>query len=452
MIADRPHRAAACAAAVASREISAVEAVEAALAAIDRLDPAIEAFTAVDSEHALADAKAVDRRIARGDETCALAGVPVAVKELVAVAGLPASYGTDALPSRVSGVDAAAVARLRRAGAVILGLTRTSELAWRSDTPPTRNPRYPALIPGGSSGGSAAAVAAGLVDLTLGTDTAGSIRWPATMCGIVGLKPTYGAVSLRGVLPCSSSLDSVGPLAGSIADVRLALAVLVGHDPDDPVSAGAPLVGPLASRLAAAPERARGARLGVLETSLTTFSDAHAEARLDETLGLLARKGLAPVHVSLPELRYCAPAITAISLADGHRFATALRERPEALRAETRREILLGLALPAALVARAHEARRVLSGLVRALFRDEGLDALVLPARSAPVRSRAELDASPDVDLGTEAYYLASLTGQPAVTVPTGRAGDAVPHAVQLVGRPFADDELLCLAEVVEQL
>jgi Asp-tRNA(Asn)/Glu-tRNA(Gln) amidotransferase A subunit family amidase len=156
--------------------------------------------------------------------------------------------------------------------------------------------------------------------------------------------------------------------------------------------------------------------------------------------------------VRLPELRFCTPAVIAISLADGHRFATALRERPDALLAETRRELRLALALPAALVARAHEARRVVARLVRALFRDERLDALVLPARSAPVRSRAEREASPGLDLGAETHYLASVTGQPAVAVPIARAGDEVPHAIQLVGRPFADDELLGLAEVVERL
>jgi aspartyl-tRNA(Asn)/glutamyl-tRNA(Gln) amidotransferase subunit A len=452
MSSDRPHGAAACAAAVASREISAVEVVEAALAAIDRLDPAIAAFTAFDTDRALADARAVDRRSARGDVNGALAGVPVGVKELIAVAGLPASYGTSALPSRLSGTDATAVRRMRRAGAIVLGVTRTSELAWRGDTPPTTNPRYPELIPGGSSGGSAAAVAAGMVDASLGTDTAGSIRWPAAMCGIVGLKPTYGAVSLRGVLPCSYALDSVGPIAGSVADARLVLATLVGRDRGDPASATAPALGPLAARLAAVPERPRGARLGVLDPSPAAFSDADAGARFEETLRLLAGVGFTIVRVRLPELRYCTPAIVSISLADGHRFATALRDRPEALRAETRRELRLALALPAALVARAHEARRMLAGLVRALFREERLDALVLPARSAPARSRVERETSPDLDLGTEAHYLASLTGQPAVTVPVERAGDTVPHAIQLVGRPFADDELLGLADVVERL
>jgi aspartyl-tRNA(Asn)/glutamyl-tRNA(Gln) amidotransferase subunit A len=451
MTPDRPYGVVACATAVASRAISAVEVAEEALEAIDRLDPTLAAFTAVDGERVLADARAVDARVAAGDAP-RLAGVPVAVKELIAVAGLPASYGTAAVPPRVSAADAAAVVRLREAGALVLGVTRTSELAWRSDTPPTANPRHPDLIPGGSSGGSAAAVAGRLADLALGTDTGGSIRWPATMCGLAGIKPTYGAVSLRGVLPCSYPLDVVGPLAGSVADVRQSLAALVEHDPRDPASAAASLLAPLAERLTESGGAVRPWRLGVVEDPLTAFSDAAAEARFGEVLAALPGIGARLVPVRLPELRYVSPAIAAISLADAHRFAAALRDRPDAFGEKVRRELRLGLALPAALVARAHAARRMIVGLVRTLFRDERLDALVLPTRTARAVSRADREAQPDVDLGTAAFYLASLTGQPAVVVPVGRVGDGAPHAVQLVGRPFGDDLLLDVAAAVEEL
>jgi Asp-tRNA(Asn)/Glu-tRNA(Gln) amidotransferase A subunit family amidase len=199
--------------AVAGRDVSAREAVEGALAAIEAMDGELQAFTGSDPSLALAAADDVDRRIASGEDL-PLAGVPFGVKELIAVAGLPQGYGSASMPRRVATHDATCVRNLRAAGAIPVGVTRTSELAWRDDTPPTRNPLDEALSCGGSSGGSGAAVAAGLVPFALGTDTGGSIRVPSALCGCCGHKPTFGAVAMDGVLPVSQSLDHVGPLAG----------------------------------------------------------------------------------------------------------------------------------------------------------------------------------------------------------------------------------------------
>jgi aspartyl-tRNA(Asn)/glutamyl-tRNA(Gln) amidotransferase subunit A len=446
--------------AVNRRELSAEEIARASLAAIDRIDRDVRAFTALDPERTIAKARAFDRRIAAGAPGGALAGVPLAVKDLCDVEGMPSSYGTPAIPARRAERDATCVSLLRAAGALVVGKTRTSELAWRGDTPPTLNPRYPDLVPGGSSGGSGAAVAASLVPLALGTDTGGSVRWPAAMCGVVGMKPTYGAVSLGGVLPCSWALDHVGPLAASCEDASAALAALVRHDPRDPASAPAPVLDSLRTRLALPPAAAlRGLRLAVVDEPLFAIADDGAAAAFEATIRLIEAAGVSILRTRLPDARFVPPAITALSLAEGVVFSRALRERPAELSEEVRAQLQLAHALPASLVVRAQQVRRLLSRRVSELFREARLDALLVPATTGPPVARSSVDAEiplPDGTTGSalgwsvRTFYLANLTGQPALVLPA--SGSGRPLSIQLLGRPFADDRLLALGGALERV
>jgi aspartyl-tRNA(Asn)/glutamyl-tRNA(Gln) amidotransferase subunit A len=422
---------AACAAAVRGRAVSALEVTRACLEAIETGDRAVQAFTAVDAERAEADARAVDEAIARGHDPGPLGGVPVAVKDLFDVAGLPTSYGSPAFEPYLPRTDSAAVRRLRAAGAIVVGKTRTSEFAWLGDTPPTENPLAPGLVPGGSSGGSGAAVAAGLVPCALGTDTGGSIRFPAAMCGVVGLKPTYGAVSLEGVLPCSWSLDHAGPLARSVEDARLVTAALV----DDPA-----LARPARLEL-------RGARIGRLLPA--AFADDGARVAFEDAAAQIAEDATV-VDVDLPEARYAHAVVTTVSLVEGKAFMRRVGERMRLAHPEVREQLELAELLPGVLLVRAHQARRRIARAVAELFAEHRLDALVLPAliTAPPRRGDEERRELPDgsrgraLDWSGRAFSLANVTGQPAVVVPSAGAGSGV----QLVGRPHGEGRLLDLA------
>ena len=368
-----------------------------------------------------------------------LAGVTVVVKEVIDVACLPTSYGIGP-PVRTPDADAACVARLRAAGALVLGSTRTSPLAWRDDTPPAVNPLGPSLSTGGSSGGSAVAVAAGLAAGALGTDTGGSMRWPAAQCGIVGMRPTLGAIPLDGVLPCAPTLDAVGVMARDTGDVRALLAALV----DDPE---------LADRLRSprAPPLLAGCRFGVPRHPALTLLDAFAARAHGDLERRLADAGAGVVDVDLPLLRHVNPAVWAISLAE----STALQEvLPAAALAQvddgTRHELALGRVLPRSVVDRARRLRVLLRDAVRDAFAAHRLDALLVPASPLGAIHRDGRPAPlPDGHGGLSgASYIASLTGQPAVVLPLLRGPE--PLGVQLVGRPWADDALLDVAAALE--
>ena len=231
--------------AIATREISPVELTGALLERIDRLDPKLNVFIRLDADAAMDAAKAAEAEIAAGRLRGPLHGVPVGIKDIIDVAGLPTTCHSKVLIDNVAAADAVCVSRLRGAGAIVLGKLSTHEFAIGGPSfdlpwPPARNPWNPDHHPGGSSSGSGAGVAAGLFPMALGSDTGGSVRNPASACGIVGLKPTYGLVSRRGVFPLSFTLDHVGPLTRTVADNALMLEVIAGHDPLDPGSAAAP--------------------------------------------------------------------------------------------------------------------------------------------------------------------------------------------------------------------
>jgi aspartyl-tRNA(Asn)/glutamyl-tRNA(Gln) amidotransferase subunit A len=408
-------------------EVSARELVADALSVIESRDQSLAAFVAIAPEQALVAADDVDRRIASG-ETPPLAGVPLGVKELIAVAGLPRGYGTTAMPRTVAPRDAACVQRLRAAGAVPVGMTRTSELAWRDDTPPTLNPLDATLSCGGSSGGSAAAVSAGLVPLALGTDTGGSIRVPAALCGCCGHKPTYGAVPAEGVLPVSPLLDHVGPLARTVDDLRLALAVLTGQTPPART----------ASR-----ERRR-IRVGVP----TPPVEPALQTALDLLHGPLRAAGAALVPIDLLSLDTAYAVVDAISLAEGGRiFAGALATSPGALSALTRSELEAAAVLNVDALAHALRRRERLRAEAEASFVQHALDAILLPALAGPAPRRGAPRSPARLN---EPLALANVTGQPSCVVAIRRGPP--PLAVQLLGRRGDDDGLLAVAALVEEL
>jgi len=456
--ADAAPGAAACAAAVRERRVGARELAQQALDRIRARDPELLAFTYVDEDDFLAQADAVDA----GRVTGPLAGVPVAVKDLIDVRGMPTSYGSAAFDPYRAERDAAVVARLREAGAVIAGKTRTAELAWSTTTPPTRNPRDGALVPGGSSGGSAAAVGAGLVPAALGTDTGGSVRIPAALCGIAGLRPTYGLVGRSGVLPGNWSFDAVGPLAGSAGDLRLLLAAMIGPDPGDRACAADARLAQVRERLErAAPVDLSRARIGLFDDPLAEMLDERGRVALDATIERARRAGAEVVTVRLPGSETIAPAFAAIDLGEGAAIHTErLRERGDAIDPVIRALLEVAHVIPAALVARAKHARRAVCDAVAELFTRERLDALVLPANPLPAVRADALDlavprANGELEPALWSYarvcWLASLTGQPALVLPMPEAGDP-PLGIQLVGRPFHDDALLGLGRALEDI
>jgi aspartyl-tRNA(Asn)/glutamyl-tRNA(Gln) amidotransferase subunit A len=290
---------------VRDRSVSAREVTEAFLARIAAVDGELGAYLLVDGDGARARADELDRALGRGEDIGPLGGVPVAVKDLFVTRGVATTAASKILAGWRPPVDGTAVARLKQAGAVILGKLNLDEFAMGSSTEsssvrPCRNPWDPTRVPGGSSGGSAAAVAAGLAAATLGTDTGGSIRQPAAMCGVVGLKPTYGRVSRSGVIAFASSLDQVGPLARTVEDVARVLEAIAGHDPLDATSIPAPVPGyrdALSGGVA-------GLRIGVPDEYFIEGMDPEVEAAVRAAIEELGRAGAVVKRVSLPHTRY----------------------------------------------------------------------------------------------------------------------------------------------------
>jgi aspartyl-tRNA(Asn)/glutamyl-tRNA(Gln) amidotransferase subunit A len=438
---------------VRSRELSVREIATSTLEAIDQVDRDLKAFTYVDQDQVLARAGELDNRLARDADIGPLAGVPIGVKDLFDVCGLPTSYGSRTFKEYFPTRDATSVSRLISAGGLIVGKTRTAELAWGEVTPPTKNPADPRLIAGGSSGGSAAAVGAHLVHAGLGTDTGGSIRMPAAMCGIVGIKPTYGAVSLSGVLPGCWALDHAGPLTRSVLDARAILKELVAHDPSDPASAPPRALKGLRDRLATqAPGTLVGARLAYLDEPLFEVVDDRARAYYQDGLARLSDSGAVLFALRLPDVRFAPSAALAISLSEGAAVHTErFRARRHEFSDDVRAAMQVAHVIPGTLAARAHQARRHLTRCLAKLFADSKLDALVAPANIAPAIPTDELDVvfrrsngelEPVLWWGySRAFYLANLTGQPALVMPVSASGP--PIGIQFIGMPFQDDRVL---------
>jgi aspartyl-tRNA(Asn)/glutamyl-tRNA(Gln) amidotransferase subunit A len=442
----------AIAAAVRAGEVSAQAVVSAALRRIAARDAQLNCFTALVADQALADAARVDRAVAAGQEPGPLAGVPFAVKNLFDVAGLTTLAGSRIHAERpVALHDAAAVAALRRAGAVLVGALNMDEYAFGFTTEnthygPTRNPHDPARVAGGSSGGSAAALAAGLVPLTLGTDTNGSVRVPASLCGVFGLKPTYGRVSRRGAALFSYSLDHVGALARSVHDLALAYDLLQGADGGDPVCSARP-VEPALPHL--------GGSIAELRIAVADGPFAEdAEPEVLEALERVARLLRVERRLTLPEVARAGAAASLITHAEGAALHLAdLRSRPDEFDPMTRDRFLSGALLPAGWIVQAQRFRRWFRA--RALEAFAEADVLLLPTTPFPAPAIGESRRTiAGREVATRAHVGAftrpwSFIGFPALSVPVQRPG-ALPVGLQLVAAPFNEALLLRLAAALE--
>jgi AtzE family amidohydrolase len=443
----------AIAADVRAGRASAVEITREALARIAERNGAINAFTAVLAERALAQAAAIDAMRAAGTDPGPLAGVPFAVKNLFDIAGLPTVAGSRIDATRPPAPrDAMLIRRLTQAGAVLVGALNMDEYAFGFSTQnshygATRNPHDPERIAGGSSGGSAAAVAASLVPLTLGSDTNGSIRVPAALCGVFGLKPTYGRLSRAGVRLFAASFDHVGPFARSVGDIAAAYDAVQGSDPDDPVCAARP-VEPASLTLE---EGVGRLRIAVADGYFARHGSAEAFAaveRVAAALGVNERVSLAEAE----RARAAAMIITAVEGAELH--LSDLSTRSADFDQNTRALFLSGALVPAAWYARAQRFRRWYCGQVAKLFRE--IDILLAPATPYPAfrigQQFAEVDGTKVLaaaHLGVFTQPL-SFAGLPVLAAPVAGSG-ALPLGVQIVAAPWREDLVLRVAAAAEQ-
>lgn len=424
------------------RRVSPVELAEHALRAIERHDGSLNAFQVVLAERALAAARRAEAEIASGTYRGPLHGVPLAVKDLLAMRGTETAAGTRVLAGTPSDHDAAAVERLEEAGAVIAGKTRLSEGAYSPGSHnahygPTHNPWHLGHDTGGSSSGSGAAVAAGLVPGALGSDTGGSIRIPAAQCGLVGLKPTYGRVSLHGAVTLSWSLDHLGPLTRTVADAAILLDALAGHDPRDPRSRAAP-------PFRYAPEGARGLRIGVPREAGSAAMPASPEALATWRAGLtaLAGAGATLIEVSLPELADAEVINGVILVLEGISFHQQfLRDRRDEYGDFPRRRLMRAYAFGPDAFVRAQQARATVRHRCAMVF--ESVDLLstpTMPAAAPPLGERGKVTFTAPFN----------LLGWPAISVPVGRTEEGLPLGLQLVGRPWDEATVLRAAAALE--
>jgi aspartyl-tRNA(Asn)/glutamyl-tRNA(Gln) amidotransferase subunit A len=453
---------------LARRELSAEELTRALLARIAQVEPRVDAYLTLDAAGALEQAREADRRLAAG-EAGPLTGIPVSLKDVICTRGLRTTCASRLLEHFVPPYDATVVARLRAAGAVLLGKTNMDEFAMGSSTEnsafkPTRNPWDPRCIPGGSSGGAAASVAADMCLAALGSDTGGSIRQPASHCGVVGLKPTYGRVSRYGLVAFASSLDQIGPLAKSVADCARLLAVIAGHDPRDATSAAEPVPDYLGSL---EPDL-KGLRLGVpAELTAAEGLDPAVARAVGEAVATLEALGARKVEVALPHTAYAvatyyiiAPSEASSNLAryDGVRFGRReggrgdLAEMYRATRsrgfgAEVQRRILLGTyALSAgyydAYYGKASQVRTLITRDFQRAF--AACDVIVSPVAPTPAFPLgAKVDDPLTMYLSDIFTLSANLAGIPGLSVPCGFSADGLPIGLQILGRHFDEATVL---------
>jgi aspartyl-tRNA(Asn)/glutamyl-tRNA(Gln) amidotransferase subunit A len=470
------------AARLADGDVTSVEATQASLDRIAALDGTLGSFLHVDADGALRAAAEVDRRRAAGEELPTLAGVPVAVKDLLCTVGQPTTCGSRILEGWVPPYDATVVTRLREGGMPILGKTNLDEFAMGSSTEhsaygPTRNPWDTDRTPGGSGGGSAAAVAARLAPLAIGTDTGGSIRQPGALTGTVGVKPTYGGVSRYGIVAMASSLDQAGPVTRTVLDAALLHEVVGGHDPRDSTSIDAPLP-PVVE--AARRGDIEGLRIGVVRELAGEGFQAGVQARFDEAVRLLTEAGASVTEVSCPSFEHALatyylvmPSEVSSNLARFDAMRYGLRVFPqgvddpsaEQVMAATRdagfgdevkRRIILGTyALSSGYYDAYYGSAQKVRALVARDFHDafEQVDVLVSPtAPTTAFRLGEKLDDPLAMYLQDVATIPANLAGVPGLSLPAGLAEDGLPVGVQLLAPLQADDRLYNAAAALERL
>lgn len=440
-----------------SRELSPVELVDAHLERIDALEETLNAFITVARDEAKAAAREAERAISRGEYRGPLHGIPVGLKDLFATKGLRTTSGTTVWAHHVPSEDAFSVARLKNAGAIIVGKLNMNELAFGATGENAHygdscNPWAPELMSGGSSGGSAAATAAGECAAALGTDTGGSGRIPASLCGLVGLKPNYGRISQRGVTQLCWSLDHVSIFARTVADSALVLNALAGYDPQDPTSADLP-----------APDfttglegGATGLRVGVPREFVWDALDPEVEAAVGAAIDTLAGLGATIVEVSIPSLPTAIELAATLMGAEAFASHGALLEaHAEEIDPRMRPRLAAGGDVTASDYIKAQKARSALTREVLSALRDVHVLAFATTVVVAPRRGETDVQAGgaqlPVLNALGRLNRVGNLTGYPSISLPCGFSGGGLPIGFQLMGRPFEEVTLLQAANAYER-
>ncbi len=435
-----------------ARKLSPVELTNALLARIETLNPRLNAFIRYDAEAAIQAARQAEAEISAGHSRGPLHGIPVGIKDIIDVAGVPTTCHSKILVDNVARSDAVVVQKLRGAGAIIPGKLSTHEFAIGGPSfdlpfPPARNPWNPDHHPGGSSSGSGSGLAGGLFPLALGTDTGGSIRNPASCCGIVGLKPTYGLVSRRGVFPLSFTLDHVGPMARTVADAAMLLEVIAGHDAADPGSAATPAHG--FSRLLG--RGVRGLRIGFVRHFHEKDVPAHPEVAvaLEDVARVLQAEGAHVSTVTLPSLTEFSGINRVILCSEAWSIhAPWLRERPGDYGQLARRRLMPGAFMTAGDYVGVQRRRAQVIAEVEDRLRDYDI---LMCASSMDPASRLDDPAETARTYARQARSPFNVTGHPALAMMSGLAGNGLPLSVQFVGRYFDDATVLRVAAAYER-
>ncbi len=438
--------------AIAHRQLSPVELMQALLKRIDRLDPKLNAFIRLDGDAALAAAHVAEAEIMAGRRRGPLHGVPVGIKDIIDVAGLPTTCHSKVLEGNMATADAVCVGKLRAAGAIVMGKLATHEFAIGGPSfdlpwPPARNPWNPDHHPGGSSSGSGSGVSAGLFPMALGSDTGGSVRNPASCCGIVGLKPTYGLVSRRGVFPLSFTLDHIGPMTRTVEDNALMLEAIAGHDPLDPGSAAA-RAGHYRGKL----ERGtRDLRVGFVRHfhETDTPADPEVTAALQHVARALQMLGAEVHDVTLPSLGEFGAVNRVILQSEAWSVhAQWLRERPGSYGQLGRRRLMAGAFYGAGDFVHAQRRRKEMIAEVEAVLRDYDV---LLCASSMDPACRIDDPAEVERTYPRQARTPFNTTGHPALAMMSGLSSKGLPLSVQFVGRYFDEATLFQVARAWEQ-
>ena len=461
--------------AISERKTTAAALAEAHYRKIEGEDPQIGAYLTLSKDRALTKAAEIDARAAKGEKLPPLGGIPVAVKDVIVTLGVRTTAGSKILGDYVPPYDSTAVARLEAAGALVLGKTNCDEFAMGSSNEnsawrPVHNPCDRTRVPGGSSGGSAAALAADLALVALGSDTGGSIRQPASFCGVVGLMPTYGRVSRYGLIAFASSLDRIGPFGKTVKDAALVLGTIAGRDPMDATSADLPVP----DYVAELKKPVRGLRLGVAKEYFGEGLDPEVRAAVEAAIQNLAEQGCEVVPVSLPHTKYAIPTYYIVATAeasanlarfDGVRYGYRAggapnlsemyrRSRDQGFGPEVKRRIMLGTyALSAgyyeAYYLKAQKVRTLLAGDFEAAFKK--VDAIVTPTSPTAAFKLGEKANDPLAMYLADIYTVtANLVGIPGISVPCGTTKEGLPIGLQILGKHFDEATILRLAHSYE--
>jgi aspartyl-tRNA(Asn)/glutamyl-tRNA(Gln) amidotransferase subunit A len=432
------------------KEISPVELTRACLDRVEELDPGLNAFITVTAESALAEARAAENEISRGEWRGPLHGIPIALKDLIDTAGTRTTAGSGVHENRFPIEDAEVVRQLRHAGAVILGKNNLHEFAYGGSSlvsffGDVHNPWETAHITGGSSGGSAAAVAARLCYAAIGTDTAGSIREPAALCGCIGLKPTYGRVSARGVIPLSWSLDHVGPLTATVADAAVVLQAIAGYDPLDSCSETVPV----ADYVSALSDGSKKLRVGVPRAHFYDDLDDEVRAAVEQALALIAA-----LVAEVRELQIDTPTDRTVQAAESYAYhAEQVTLTPDLYQPETLRRIRSGEKISATEYIRCRRQLDQERRRAHGIFAD--VDLLLTPTTPIPAPAIADLKKDPAALRPAELILLRNtrpfnVWGLPAISLPCGFTKQGLPIGLQIAGPHWREDLVLKLAHAYE--